>query len=513
MNNLRSTASERSWSRTTSSIRQSLVPDAPLEELGIDSLGVAELLFNVEDEFKVTMPPEPVDAGNRRRRGGLHRRPRRHATGRCGPGQCGCRRRSAGPLRRVAVTGIGVVSPLGNGAAEVLANARAGRSGIHRLDAPFAQRLTGARWRPRRRSMARSISSRRSCACWIGSASSRWSRPTRRWSIAGRPGAGRPQPRRRLRRHRHGRLPISDDGYQTLYGDNSDRIKPFTVLMGMHNAPAAWIGIEHDLRGPNLTYSTACSSSAVAIGEAWLRVARGDLDMAIAGGAEAPLSFGSLKAWEALHTLATIDEDDPSASCKPFSKNRSGMVLGEGAAMMVLEALGARRGARRADSRRDPRLRLRRPTPATSRGPASKARPRRCGCAAFGGHRCRRRSTPSTRTAPARRRTMASKPARHQSGLRRACRAHPDQRDQGACTVTCWAPPARSNACCRCWRCSSRSPCRPCTCMRPIPTCDLDYVPNRVREGVTVHDHAVEFVCVRRHQCGAGAAGRAVVRK
>ena len=43
--------------------------------------------------------------------------------------------------------------------------------------------------------------------------------------------------------------------------------------MGMHNAPAAWIGIEHDLRGPNLTYSTACSSSAVAIGEAWLRVA------------------------------------------------------------------------------------------------------------------------------------------------------------------------------------------------------------------------------------------------
>ncbi|HRF12412.1 MAG TPA: beta-ketoacyl-[acyl-carrier-protein] synthase family protein, partial [Candidatus Accumulibacter phosphatis] len=129
----------------------------------------------------------------------------------------------------------------------------------------------------------------------------------------------------------------SDDGYKTLYGDDSDRIKPFTVLMGMHNAPAAWIGIEHDLRGPNLTYSTACSSSAVAIGEAWRRVAGGDLEVAIAGGAEAPLSFGSLKAWEALHTLATIDAIRPSASCKPFSKNRSGMVLGEGAAMLVLE--------------------------------------------------------------------------------------------------------------------------------------------------------------------------------
>ncbi len=89
----------------------------------------------------------------------------------------------------------------------------------------------------------------------------------------------------------------NDEGYKTLYGDNSNRIKPFTVLMGMHNAPAAWIGIEHDITGPTFTYSTACSSSAVAIGEAWLRVASGNLDVAIAGGAEAPLSLGSLKAW------------------------------------------------------------------------------------------------------------------------------------------------------------------------------------------------------------------------
>jgi 3-oxoacyl-(acyl-carrier-protein) synthase len=130
----------------------------------------------------------------------------------------------------------------------------------------------------------------------------------------------------------------SDEGYRSLYEDGSNRVKPFTVLMGMHNAPAAWIGIEHDLRGPNLTYSTACSSSAVAIGEASLRIARGDLDLALAGGAEAPLSFGSLKAWEALHTLATIDVDDPSASCKPFALDRSGMVLGEGSAMILLEA-------------------------------------------------------------------------------------------------------------------------------------------------------------------------------
>ncbi len=128
-----------------------------------------------------------------------------------------------------------------------------------------------------------------------------------------------------------------DSGYQTLYAERSDRIKPFTVLMGMHNAAAAWIGIEHALRGPNMTYSTACSSSTVAIGEAWWRVASGQLEVAIAGGSEAPLSPGSLKAWEALHTVATMDLDDPAASCRPFSKNRSGMVLGEGAAMLVIE--------------------------------------------------------------------------------------------------------------------------------------------------------------------------------
>lgn len=134
-----------------------------------------------------------------------------------------------------------------------------------------------------------------------------------------------------------GGINTMDDGYQTLYGEASDRIKPFMIFMGMHNAPAAWIAIEHGFSGPNLTYSTACSSSAVAIGEAWLRLAHGDLDLALAGGAEAPLSLGSMKAWEALRTVASVDAQDASTSCKPFSGNRSGMVLGEGAAMLVLE--------------------------------------------------------------------------------------------------------------------------------------------------------------------------------
>jgi 3-oxoacyl-[acyl-carrier-protein] synthase II len=138
----------------------------------------------------------------------------------------------------------------------------------------------------------------------------------------------------------------TDDGYATLY-EGSGRIKPFTVLTAMNNAPAAWIGSDNGLTGPNLTFSTACSSSAVAIGEAWLRIRSGATPLALAGGAEAPLTLGTLKAWEALKTLATEDAADPAASCKPFARNRTGLVLGEGAAVVVLEEWqhARRRGA------------------------------------------------------------------------------------------------------------------------------------------------------------------------
>ena len=107
--------------------------------------------------------------------------------------------------------------------------------------------------------------------------------------------------------------------------------------MAMSNAPASWIGLEYALAGPNLTYSTACSSSAVAIGEAARRIAAGEADVMVAGGAESCLNLGTLKAWEALRTLALEDPADPSASCKPFAKDRTGLVLGEGAAMLLLE--------------------------------------------------------------------------------------------------------------------------------------------------------------------------------
>ena len=240
-------------------------------------------------------------------------------------------------MRRVAVSGIGVISPLGNGTVEVMARARAGRSGVRRLETEFASRLAAPIAATARVDDGHDIDAGKA-------------RMLDRFSLFALLAANQAVQGSRgalagIERERGGVFVgtgmggthTMDDGYHTLYGDHSDRIKPFTILMGMHNAAAAWIGIEHGLRGPNMTYSTACSSATVAIGEAWLRVAFGQLEVAIAGGAEAPLSPGSLKAWEALHTVATVDAQDPSASCRPFSKNRSGMVLGEGAAMLVIE--------------------------------------------------------------------------------------------------------------------------------------------------------------------------------
>lgn len=249
-------------------------------------------------------------------------------------------------MRRVAVTGIGVVSPVGEGAAVFFAALCAGRSGVRRLVTRFPERL-GARVgaavdfdaarhfpAPKLRMLDR-VSQMGLVAAAEAIAQSRAlaGLDPRRGGVCVGTGMGGAQ--------------TSDDGYHTLYGEGSDRVKPFSVLMAMNNAAAAWIALDHGLQGPNLTYSTACSSSAVAIGEAARRIASGETDVMVAGGAEAPLTFGTLKAWEALKTLASEDPRDAGASCKPFAGDRSGLVLGEGAAMLVLEdhARATARGA------------------------------------------------------------------------------------------------------------------------------------------------------------------------
>ena len=139
-----------------------------------------------------------------------------------------------------------------------------------------------------------------------------------------------------------------EDGYIEVFRHENPRIKPLSVLLSMNNAAASHLSIKYRLQGPNITYATACASSAIAIGEAYRQIKHGYADVMLAGGAEAMLTLGAMKAWEALRTVAHEDPNDPAASCKPFAKDRSGLVLGEGAAALVLESetRARRRGAR-----------------------------------------------------------------------------------------------------------------------------------------------------------------------
>jgi nodulation protein E len=132
-----------------------------------------------------------------------------------------------------------------------------------------------------------------------------------------------------------------DKEFEVLYRQGRNRVHPLTIPRTMANAGASMLSMEFGLRGPAFTISTACSSSTHAIGLAAQMVRSGAAQLALAGGSEAPFSYGLLKAWEALRVISPD-------TCRPFSRDRKGMILGEGAAMLVLEPYEAARarGAR-----------------------------------------------------------------------------------------------------------------------------------------------------------------------
>jgi len=123
-----------------------------------------------------------------------------------------------------------------------------------------------------------------------------------------------------------------DDGFVSLYRKNSARGNPLTIPRVMANAGASRISVEYGIVGPAWTVSTACSSSNHAIGQAFRMVRDGDVDAAITGGSEAIFSMGFLKSWEAMRVVSPD-------TCRPFSKDRRGLILGEGGAALLLETL------------------------------------------------------------------------------------------------------------------------------------------------------------------------------
>lgn len=250
--------------------------------------------------------------------------------------------------RRVAVTGAGVVSPLGTTLEEFQRSLAAGRSGIRRLAPELAER-SGVQvaatidWNPtphfkeaEAANLDRASQFALAAAAQAIAASGLALEDAERDRVGVSWGTGM------------GGAQTQDASYKQVYGADEWRVRPLTVVMSMSNAAGSNIAVRHGLRGPFANYSTACSSSAMALGEAMRTIGAGRADVMIAGGSEALLTPGVLVAWQALRTLAPADPADAAASCKPFDKRRAGLVLGEGAAAFVLEneARARARGAR-----------------------------------------------------------------------------------------------------------------------------------------------------------------------
>jgi len=127
-----------------------------------------------------------------------------------------------------------------------------------------------------------------------------------------------------------GGISTTDDNYRTVYAEGKNRVHPFVVPKLMNNAAAAQLSLRYNLRGPSFTVSSACASSNHAMAQAFVMVRSGMAPVMVTGGSESMLCFGGVKAWEGLRVMARD-------ACRPFSRDRSGMVQGEGAGIFVFE--------------------------------------------------------------------------------------------------------------------------------------------------------------------------------
>lgn len=243
--------------------------------------------------------------------------------------------------RRVAVTGLGVVSPAGLDARSMFGRLLDGESFVrlHTIDQPprpITQpaihcadfNADAAIGRPLASSTDRSVQMALA-ACFEA------------WKDAGlerstATGAGNPE---------HGvswgsalgSTTTWERGYKEMWQNGRDRLPPLSVVLGMSNAAASHISIQLGLGNASLTYVAACASAAAAIGEGYKRIRNGEATLMVTGGSDVPLAYAVMKAWDALRVVALGDEDSAPGCCRPFHPGRSGLVLGEGAATLILE--------------------------------------------------------------------------------------------------------------------------------------------------------------------------------
>jgi 3-oxoacyl-(acyl-carrier-protein) synthase len=253
-------------------------------------------------------------------------------------------------LRRVAITGMGIVSPVGSGCETFFSALLAGKSGIKFMDVAFptgTESVLGGciDFKPEEHfARAKLLTLDRVGQFALVAAREAMQQAglvdlalagyaPERFGVTLGTGSGG--------------VGTTDAAYTALLVQKVSRLRPMTVVLSMANATAAHLSMDFGLKGASSTLSNACASSASAIGDAFRQIRHGYADAMLAGGTEALLNRGMIKAWQAMHTMAKPHPDGDFASCRPFSADRTGLVLSEGAAMVVLEDwdTAVRRGA------------------------------------------------------------------------------------------------------------------------------------------------------------------------
>ncbi|WP_068637167.1 beta-ketoacyl-[acyl-carrier-protein] synthase family protein [Thauera butanivorans] len=242
--------------------------------------------------------------------------------------------------RRVAITGLGLVSPYGGGLDDFFARLCRGESAIRQLvtgdvprplSMPFVSCLDfdadGTLGRPLAIMMDRfaQLAMAATFSAWDDAGLARTTDGENRdsWGCAWGTSLG-------------GTLAF-ERGYREMWLNGRSRLPPSSVVIGMHNAANAHISIQLGLGGISMSHAVACASASIAIGEAFRRVRSGEATVMLTGGSDTPQAYGVAAAWEALRVLAPGDADSAPRACRPFSTNRQGLVLGEGSAALVLE--------------------------------------------------------------------------------------------------------------------------------------------------------------------------------
>jgi nodulation protein E len=234
-------------------------------------------------------------------------------------------------MRRIVITGMGVMSPIGQSVAEFRKNLFAGTCGIESVGFPYrdneirfsaapVKNFTIEKWMDVKKASLLDRFSQMAVAAALDamrdSGLTLTPETAERTAVITGTGVG-------------GQNTI-EESYMKLLGSGPPRVHPFTIPRLMANAGSSQISMATGITGPAFTVASACASSIHALGVTLHMLRSGFIDAAIAGGAEACLTFGTLKGWEALRVMA------PDV-CRPFSKDRAGMIIGEGAAMFVLE--------------------------------------------------------------------------------------------------------------------------------------------------------------------------------